>query len=141
MNLQGTQHDQLPPEWYTAQEAAAYLGMSRQNFYQSELTQCLDSWKVGAVRLYTADPRVADRNLATMRAWLFVRSGLVAMGAKKDKSPLVPTQGEWDKLKAGEWDADCPQCGAAAVSLGEMSPDHRLWCAKCGVQNEQEMES
>ena len=122
-------HDGPPPEYCTATAAAARLGMSRQNFYQTGLAEAAPRWKMGRITLY----RVAD--VDGLAYWLFVRQGLIARGWRRGDYPLNPTDSEYAAaVHAGRWTEECPVCGGPAV--GEEYPDDApVWCLAHGIVN------
>jgi hypothetical protein len=123
--MKGNLYKSTPPGYLTVNEVCERLGMSRQNFHQSGLADALDRWRVSrTTTLYRRE------DIGQVRRWLFVRQGLVALGLRPPKYPLVPDGSEFlAAVEEGEWDQACPGCNGDAVGPF----DGPIWCPNCGV--------
>lgn len=116
-------HSSTPPGYYTATEAAAALHMSRQNLYQSGLVDWIDSWKIGAVRLFSAG------GVGDLAAWLRFRRALIALSEWPADQPLLPPDADlYEAVRVGDYEYDCPICGGVAVDWRGS-----LWCERDGI--------
>lgn len=122
-----------PSGTLTTTQVQAALGRSKENLWQSGLSEFLDFYQVGNGRLYLTD------DVAKMKYWLFVREGLIALGHLIKKSHLLPP-GETYEARRHHFEAwfdedpsgtTCPLCEGEAVRAAM-----KIWCPECGVQNE-----
>lgn len=118
------------PGYYSTTQAAAELGMSRQNFHQSGLAEGIPSYQVATTRLY------ASEAIAVWRTWLTIRQGLVALGIRPYNAPLNIGHAQVvDLVETGEWIGQCPLCnGWAVTDTRLLSEDARSWCPEHGIQ-------
>lgn len=114
------------PEYITQNDAYNKLGISRQVFRSSGLEKSVERWQVGNTTLY----RIED--IAVLQDWLYVREALIALGQRAERSALVPTEDELEKMEHGEYCAICPVCQSQAV-VAEAGAwrNGPMWCPVC----------
>jgi len=125
-----------PKGFLSSKETQKILKMGRQAFWQAGLSEFLQYYKIGQVRLYVQE------DVINMRHYLMIQRGLAALGliTPSPPAPLLPP-GETAKEKRNYFDGwlvedlysvPCPQCDGMAVT----SPDENgpVWCEKCGIK-------
>lgn len=120
----------------SAKDVCARLGMSKQNFYQSGVSNKIArTYPFGNHFPLYDEHDVKQWELAIKR-----RRGLIALGRLQSKARLV------DAIKLDEeLDLPCPNCsGYAVADKGDTAEDYlrmveagtfpeRWWCEQCGV--------
>jgi hypothetical protein len=128
----------MPYSGMTSKEVCATLGMSRQMFKQSGLSERITK----AFPFGPKFPLYDDREVSEWRTALLRRRGMIALGRWASRQhPLIEAPLEDDR-----YDVDCPTCGGwamgdpleadeylAAITAGRWPT--RIWCPKCGIQN------
>ena len=135
-----TKLEGLPPGTLSRNQAAKRLGRSSAVLIKSGINNFLPYYEVGRSKLYLTQA------VNKLQYWLFVRTGLIALGELYHNSPLLhprsqaappdedDTIARWRFLDA--WFEDdnfgttCPQCAIPAVQAHLDGP---VWCPECRI--------
>ena len=128
-----------PPPPPGIQSPWDFLGMTKQNFYKSELNTL---WADGSLTAYQSSKTapIYYTDIGIVKHWLLIRRGLIALGTLPKNAPLKPDFDIVAWFEDGTNQCQCPRCEGDAVEIDDLTP-WPMWCPNCGILNEADIEN